>query len=328
MAVRKDTQLEERPAVKVRAGGTANKPKQDGRRRVVIEGVAPEIDAGRFPAKRTIGDLVRVEADIFTDGHDSVAAVLLSRFEQTQTWTEQPMRPLVNDRWFGEFPVTELGRYRYTIHAWVDHWETWRRDLLKRIQANGDTGIDYLIGADLINAAAARAAEPDASWLKRQAEFLRGEGEPAERRTRAVDTALNDVIIRYPDRRFATEMDRELVIVVDPVRARFSSWYEFFPRSTAPDGTRHGTFTDCEARLAYIADMGFDVVYLRPFTRSAIHFVRGATTPLSRSPEMSEVLGPLAQLMAGIKPSIMSSEQSLISGASSSVQPSTACRWR
>ena len=125
----KRSAVEDRPAVEQNARTAVTKPKQDGRKRVVIEGVAPEIDAGRFPAKRTVGDIVRVEADIFTDGHDSVAAVLLSRFEKTKSWTEQPMQQLVNDRWFGQFPVTELGRYGYTIHAWVDHWETWRRDL-------------------------------------------------------------------------------------------------------------------------------------------------------------------------------------------------------
>ena len=116
-------------------------PKTDeGRRRVLIEGVTPEVDAGRFPAKRTVSDLVRVEADIFTDGHDFISAVLLFRPEDSADWTETPMQPLVNDRWFAGFPVTKLGRYRYTIHAWVDHWETWRRDLLKRIAANTASG--------------------------------------------------------------------------------------------------------------------------------------------------------------------------------------------
>jgi starch synthase (maltosyl-transferring) len=87
------------------------KPRQDGRRRVAIEGVKPEIDAGRFPAKRVIGDLVRVEADIFADGHDSISAALLFRHESSTSWSEQRMQPEVNDRWFGEFRVRQLGRY-------------------------------------------------------------------------------------------------------------------------------------------------------------------------------------------------------------------------
>ena len=113
----------------------------EGRRRVMIERISPEVDGGRFPAKRTIGDIVEVEADIFTDGHDSVRAVLLFRYETANEWQETPLAALVNDRWRGSFPVRELGRYRYTIHAWVDHWETWLRDLRKRIEAKSDSPI-------------------------------------------------------------------------------------------------------------------------------------------------------------------------------------------
>src|SRR3954447_10575995 len=125
-------------------------PEKDGRQRVVIEGVSPEVDGGTFAAKRTIGDLVRVEADIFTDGHDSIAAVLRYRHEKSETWTEQSFELINNDRWFAEIQVTELGRYFYTVTGWVDHFLTWRKDLLKRIQANTDTPVDYLIGAEVI----------------------------------------------------------------------------------------------------------------------------------------------------------------------------------
>ncbi|HEY1947108.1 MAG TPA: alpha-1,4-glucan--maltose-1-phosphate maltosyltransferase [Bryobacteraceae bacterium] len=239
-------------------------PQQDGRRRVIIESISPEIDGGRFPAKRTIGDTVIVEADIFADGHDAIAAALLYRPEEATDWQESPMSLLVNDRWGGEFTVSQLGRYRYAIQGWVDHWETWRGDLIKRIQANNETDVDYLIGANLIDAAAARAKGADADWLRGQAQTLRVSQDLESRRRDATTSALNDVMRNYPDRRFASESDRELVIVVDPVRARFSAWYELFPRSASPDPSRHGTFADCEARLPYIADMGFDVLYLPP----------------------------------------------------------------
>src|SRR5208337_3813066 len=129
----------------------------DGRKRVIIEGLSPEIDAGRFPAKRTLGDQVRVEADIFTDGHDSISASLLAHREGSDEWTEIPMRPLENDRWTASFRVGELGRYGFKVQGWVDHFETWRRDLLKRIKAESDALVDYLIGADLIDEAAGRA---------------------------------------------------------------------------------------------------------------------------------------------------------------------------
>ena len=141
----------------------------DGRRRVVIEGITPQVDGGRFPAKRTVGDQVRVEADIFTDGHDAIAAFLLARREGSGEWTEIPMQPLVNDRWFAAFRVGELGRYGFKVQGWVDHFETWRRDLLKRIAAESDAPVDYLIGAELVDAAATRATGADHVWLHERA---------------------------------------------------------------------------------------------------------------------------------------------------------------
>jgi starch synthase (maltosyl-transferring) len=240
----------------------------DGRKRVVIEGISPEIDGGRFPAKRTQGDQVRVEADIFTDGHDSIAASLLVHREGSDEWTEISMQPLVNDRWSAAFRVKELGRYGFKVQGWVDHFETWRRDLLKRIKAESDAPVDYLIGADLIEAAAGRASAADAKWLRLRAKDLRSKPKkdtaPKDLRAIATDVLLHETVLRYPDKRFATESDREVSIVVDPDHARFSAWYEFFPRSTAPEAGRHGTFADCENRLPYVAEMGFNVVYLPP----------------------------------------------------------------
>ncbi|MGB6688618.1 MAG: alpha-1,4-glucan--maltose-1-phosphate maltosyltransferase [Terracidiphilus sp.] len=236
----------------------------EGRNRVVIESVTPTVDAGRFPAKRTIGDLVRVEADIFTDGHDSIACALLVHREGSGHWIEIPMAALVNDRWAAAFRVGEIGRYGFKVRGWVDHFETWRLALLKRIKAESDAIVDYQIGAALIEEAAQRATGADATWLRDRAAVLRAGKEPKELRTHATDPTLHELVRRYPDKRFATESDREYMLVVDPVRARFSAWYESFPRSTAPELGRHGTFADCEARLNYIAEMGFDVVYLPP----------------------------------------------------------------
>jgi starch synthase (maltosyl-transferring) len=236
----------------------------NGRRRVIIEGITPQVDCGRFAAKRTAGDQVQVEADIFTDGHDAIAASLLARREGSDDWTEIPMKPLVNDRWEASFRVSESGRYGYKILGWVDHFETWRRDLLKRIKAESDTTVDYLIGAELVNEAAERAMGGDQIWLRARAAVLRSGHKPNDLRIHATDPMLHELALRYPDRRFATESTPELAIIVDPVRARFSSWYEFFPRSTSEKLGAHGTFADCERRLPYIAEMGFNVVYMPP----------------------------------------------------------------
>lgn len=253
----------------------ANQPATEGRQRVVIEAIAPQVDDGRFPAKRTAGDQVRVEADIFTDGHDAIAASVLARRVGAGAWTEIPMQALVNDRWFAVFRVSEVGRYQFKVLGWVDHFETWRRDLLKRIEAATDTLVDYLIGADLIDGAAKRAAGADHEWLRDRALVLRSGATPAALRTHATDPMLHELALRYPDKQFATESDKELAIVVEPVRARFSSWYEFFPRSTANQPGKHGTFADCEKRLTYIADMGFNVVYLPPIHPIGLTFRKG-----------------------------------------------------
>jgi starch synthase (maltosyl-transferring) len=246
----------------------------------VIEAITPEVDGGRFPAKRTVGDQVAVEADVFADGHDAVAASLLANRAGTREWREIRMRPLVNDRWTAAFRVSELGHYRFKVQGWVDRFETWRRDLLKRIQAETDTDVDYQIGANLVDETAERAMGADALWLRDRAKVLRSRQEPKELRTHATDPMLHELALRYPDKRFATESDRELEIVVDPVRARFSSWYEFFPRSTAADAGaaepgKHGTFADCEKRLDYAAEMGFNVVYLPPIHPIGTTFRKG-----------------------------------------------------
>ena len=252
----------------------AMKKLSEGRRRAIVEGVTPQVDCGRFAAKRTVGDQVRVEADVFTDGHDAIAASLLARREGSKEWTEIRMRPLVNDRWGAAFRVGELGRYGFKVLGWVDHFETWRRDLLKRIKAESDTNLDYLIGAELVQEAAGRAVGGDALWLKERAAVLSAGKEPVQLRVHATDPMLHELVLRYPDKRFATE-SAELPIIVDPVRARFSSWYEFFPRSTAEKTGAHGTFADAEKRLPYVAELGFNVVYLPPIHPIGRKFRKG-----------------------------------------------------
>ena len=233
--------------------------------RVVIEGVKPEIDGGRFPVKRVVGEKVEVEADIFTDGHDAVSALLLYRKETDLQWQEVPMEFLVNDRWRGSFQVTDLGRYCYTLTAWVDPFKTWGQGLAKKVQAGQDVAVDLLIGANFIADAAQRAVGPASQVLQGWASDLRSTPTPADARVQlALSDEVSGMMNRYSDRRFAQTYPRELEVVVDTQKARFSAWYEMFPRSCSPEPGRHGTFKDCKARLPYIASMGFDVLYLPP----------------------------------------------------------------
>jgi starch synthase (maltosyl-transferring) len=240
---------------------------QAGQQRVIIEGVTPEIDTGRFPIKRIVGDRVVVEADMFTDGHDLISGVLRYRHAQASDWHEVPMAPLVNDRWRGSFPVTQLGRYCYSLQAWIDAFATWHQALRKRVAAAQDVAIDLLIGANLIEAACQRATVSDATLLRDWVHVLRTSQGAAAAGTaqRILDSPLLLALMaRYPDRRFATTYVHELPVVVDIPKARYSTWYEMFPRSCAAVPGQHGTFKDCEARLPYIAEMGFDVLYLPP----------------------------------------------------------------
>lgn len=237
---------------------------EKARKRVIIEGVRPEIDGGRFPAKRSVGERVRVEADIVADGHEVIAAQLLFRCEPDTDWQTAPMSPLFNDRWRGEFQVMELGRYVYLLQAWVDRFQTWQRDLAKRVEAGQDVSLEFLIGAGIIADSARRAPKNDARQLQEWAQRLKDPAESARQLAAAQDPDLTVLQGRYPDRQFITTYDKNLTVVVDPVTARYSTWYEMFPRSCAPEPGGHGTFKDCEARLPDIAAMGFDVLYLPP----------------------------------------------------------------
>jgi len=199
----------------------------------VIESVRPEVDCGRYPAKRVLGEVVEVEADVFGDGHDAVVAQLLWKHEGDADWQTTLMDYRHNDHWVASFAVEKLGRYQYTVRGWADPFLTWQRDLKKRQDAGQDIAIDLQIGSQLLG-----------KDLQNYEEAMRttSPAPPAER------------IAQY---------ERTLEVLVDPVRARFSSWYETFPRSARGDG-KHATFRDLIALLPYVEEMGFDVLYLPP----------------------------------------------------------------
>ncbi len=247
----------------------------DGRRRVVIAQVEPEIDGGRYAIKRTTGEQVVVEAAAFADGHELVRAVLRHRHEAEDDWHEVVMEALGQDRWLGAFNVTQIGRYYYTLEAWVDRYDTWCRDMRKRIEADQDVSVELLIGAQLVCEGADRAAGADAARLEEAAAALSAERGSTARTLAALDPALVELMRKYPDRSRQTTYDRELAVVVDRPKARFSAWYEMFPRSCADGPGRHGTLADCARRLPYVASMGFDVLYLPPIHPIGISFRKG-----------------------------------------------------
>jgi len=267
---------------KTKSGLRVNKPKE-GRLRAVIENVKPEIDGGRFPAKRVVGERMTVEADIFTDGHDALAAALLYRRKSGSHWSETPMESLDNDRWRATFEVTEIGAYLYTLQAWVDRFESWRQGLAKKLQAGQDVAIDLLIGAGLVEETANRAPPTDKKRLANSISILRSK-QPDAGET-ALLPELAALMAKYSDRRWAVTYDKELRVNVDREKARFSTWYEMFPRSCASEPGVHGTLRDCEQRLPYVAGMGFDVLYLPPIHPIGRSFRKGKNNELAAGPD-------------------------------------------
>ena len=262
----------------------------DGRSRIVIERVTPSVDGGAWPVKRVIGDTLVVEAVAFGDGHDAVAARLLHRKAGASGWIETPMEPLVNDGWRSRFTVDELGRYEYTVIAWVDRFATWAHDFGKRVGAGQDLSVDLEIGARQVEAAADRApGTPAGKRLHALGEVLRAGGAPAIAAARSAELA--DLMARHADRRFATTFEPVLEAVVDREIARFGAWYELFPRSAATE-PRHGTFRDVEARLPEIEAMGFDVLYLPPIHPIGRSFRKGPNNTTTAGP--SDPGSPLA----------------------------------
>lgn len=254
--------------------------KADGRARVVIEGVKPEVDGGRFPAKRSVGEQVQVEANIFCDGHDVIRCLLCHRRAGEVDWQEIPMRPLGNDRWRANFGAEAVGAWEYTLVAWIDRFLTWRHDLARR-EDEKDIAVAMLVGADLVEAAAARAMGDAGSRLLDHTARLRSATGASACRDAGMDEELATLMAQFGERHHASWYDKVLSVTVDPERARFSAWYELFPRSCLADGADHGTFAECERRLPYIAEMGFDVLYLPPIHPIGEAFRKGPNNALT-----------------------------------------------
>ncbi len=249
-----------------------------GRQRLVIADIRPRVDAGAWPPKVAVGDWVPIKADVLINGPDLVAAEVAYVHYGDQLWTTVPMHDIGNDRWRAEIPITEIGPYRFVVRCRPDAFETWRRDLATRLDAGQDVATELLIGAALLWDAAARATGPDRRKLATTAELLRdadlGGDAPTSRRgakvreaasvrTKLFSEELGRLVERYPDPTSVVVSEIHHLFA-DPERARFSAWYELFPRSASPDPRRPGTLADVERLVPYVARLGFDVLYLAP----------------------------------------------------------------
>lgn len=287
--------------------------------RPVIEGVRPVVDCGRFAAKAVVGDRVRVEADVLVDGHDLVFCELRSWRDGDRRWVADPMVPMVNDRWSGEFVPTEVGLHWFEIWADVDRFGTWQRDVVSRIGAGQDIGPELEIGARLLDEAAGRARGDDRRVLSSVASYLRSgpqdldAGVPVDVVGRGGDTfrgllasgELADLVRRH--HRHGGVRSAPARVMVEVERARYGSWYELFPRSASPDSGRPGTLRDVVERLPYLERMGIDVLYLppvHPIGTTSRKGVDGKATPGPGAPGSPWAIGSAAGGHTSIDPGL------------------------
>lgn len=236
------------------AGDQANPPS-----RVIIDSITPNLEDGRYAARRALGEAVHVEAVLLCDGHEILKADLLYRAADESAWRRVPMAAVENDRYRASFQPEKMGLYYYTVEAAIDRFAGWRDGFFKKWKAGEATAVDVEIGLELIDSLIEQDyREPFAPLFSLHSSKL--EAAQALVYDRALEGAIRDnwhdpSTVRYP---------HELKIRVDSPRAAYSSWYEFFPRSQWRGVAEQGTLRDAVDRLPYIAGLGFDVVYLPP----------------------------------------------------------------
>ncbi|MEZ4270600.1 MAG: alpha-1,4-glucan--maltose-1-phosphate maltosyltransferase [Myxococcota bacterium] len=232
---------------------------------IVFFDLQPEVDCGRFPVKRCLGDVLRVEVDIVADGHDVLAGDLLWREVGTKSWHETPLGLLGNDRWGASFQISALTTYEYTVNAWIDDFGTWLHGFERKLEAGQVVTLEAQAGQALLRSVLERIPKASHTKIQRVMTQL----DKANTQLKKTLTVLHQgdfvrLMRTHGPRTGQHEYGRVLQVIAQPPLARFGAWYEMFPRSAASTPGKHGTLRDVEARLPYVQSMGFDVLYLPP----------------------------------------------------------------
>ncbi|STY29636.1 Alpha-1,4-glucan:maltose-1-phosphate maltosyltransferase 1 [Legionella wadsworthii] len=244
----------------------------NGLKKVWINHIYPEIDEGAFPVKRIIGDEITVSADIFCDGIDEIVAVLHFKHQSEKNIKKIYFLPLGNDRWETQFQATKLGVYTYSLHAWTSDFLTWRNRFLKKLEFKEDIDIEKRIGENLLRKSCEKNPNPIVEEIIKKLYDLKSKAQLRKLLTnQKLELWMNENL--QPD--FVSD-SKNLTLVIDPIKARFSTWYEAFPRSLSPDPMQHGTFQDVINYLPKLQKMGFDVLYLPPIHPIGISNRKGA----------------------------------------------------
>src|SRR5690625_729634 len=256
--------------------------------RLAIEGVQPVVDGGRFAAKAIQGWPLVIEADIFCDGHEVIAAAVEWRAQGTEDWKEVPLLLLVNDRWRASVTFDQPGPFEFRILSWRDLFAHWRSDTLKKQAAGQDVSLELVEGEQLVEKALQERRQeksPQARELARlQREMKKAAaGEPLLNLLLRDDTA--SLMGRSAPRANLTYSEDVFPIFVDREQAAFSAWYELMPRSQSGKPYVHGTFEDVIRRLPYVRDLGFDVLYFPPIHPIGRTHRKGRNNSLEAEPE-------------------------------------------
>lgn len=250
---------------------------------VIIEAVEPQLDGGRYPIKREVGDWLRVFADIYSEGHDVISAVLKFRHKGDVAWRETAMKELVNDQWTAKFHLAVNGRYEYTIEAWTNRFESWRKDMVKKVEAENDVSLELIEGRHLLTEIMEHAAPAEYGIIEQTLHKFDG-GEHAERLALMLSGSLREAVARIPDRPDATQYDPVLEVTVDRPIARYAAWYEMFHRSQGTEPGKSATFEDCIRRLPEIRSLGFNVIYFVPIHPIGRSYRKGKNNSLTCMP--------------------------------------------
>ncbi|MEM7380246.1 MAG: alpha-1,4-glucan--maltose-1-phosphate maltosyltransferase [Bacteroidota bacterium] len=231
--------------------------------RVIIENITPQIECGAFFAKRVVGETVEVTADILPDGHDLIQAEVLFKHEKERKFREVRMQHLSNDYFSASFVCEKQGFYQYQICGWVDYALNWQHGIEAKLKDNQRVISELLDGVQYLKHLLTKAPAAEKPYLKKLVEQFNNEDNYEEAIQSATSEKLHQLFISYPQRILANK-SKSLEVYVDRKKANFSTWYEFFPRSSAPEPGKHGTFKDCERLIPRIAAMGFDTLYFPP----------------------------------------------------------------
>lgn len=232
-------------------------------KRVVIDHVSPEINCGEFFIKRVVNEIVNVNAHVLADGHDVISASVLYKHEKERKWHETRMHLSGNDEWHASFIVEKQGFYTYKVEGWVDHALNWQHGIERKIEDKQKVTSELLEGIDYLKAILDKVTESDKAYLETCIAAFSDESQYNLAITEATSKKLHKIFANHPEKNWANT-SRELKVYVDRLKARFSTWYELFPRSTSEKEGVHGTFKDCELLLPRIAQMGFDTLYFPP----------------------------------------------------------------